>query len=112
MFEFETSMARPSAYELHLRARLERSRARGEFSRHVVSKFADWLCVLAYNGGVKLARQLAAERGLRRDIRMLQRLQDRELADMGLRRSEIEHVVRGRRRSRTTESHLHRRTHA
>jgi uncharacterized protein YjiS (DUF1127 family) len=109
MFEFETSIARPSAYELHLRARRERNQAINHLSRHAVSKFADWLCMLAYNGGVRLARQLAAERRLRRDIGALRRLEDRELADLGLGRSEIEHVVRGGRRSRATEAPLHRR---
>ena len=67
----------------------------GMLSHHAVSQFAAWLCMLAYNGGVRLARQLAAERRLRRDIRMLRQLEDRELSDMGLGRSEIEHVVRG-----------------
>jgi uncharacterized protein YjiS (DUF1127 family) len=102
MFEFETSIARPSAYELHLRARRARSQAISGLSRHAVSKFADWLCMLVCNGGVRLVRQLAAEHRLRRDIRILRKLQDRELSDMGLGRSEIEHVVRGG-RSRTTE---------
>ena len=111
MFEFETSIARPSAYELHLRAQRARSHAIGGLSRHAVSKFADWLCTLAYDGGVRLVRQLAAERRLRRDIHMLKQLQDRELSDMGVGRSEIEHVVRGG-RSRTTESRPYRRTPA
>ena len=108
MFELKTSIARPSAYELHLHARRARGQAIGMLSRHAVSKFADWLCMLVYNGGARLARQLAAEHRLRRDIRMLGQLQDRDLSDMGLGRSEIEHVVRGG-RSRATESPLHRR---
>ena len=65
MFEFETSIARPSAYELHLRARRARSQAISGLSRHAVSKFADWLCMLVRNGGVRLVRQLAAEHRLR-----------------------------------------------
>ena len=96
---------------LPLRAQRARSHAIGGLSRYAVSKFADWLWMLAYNGGVRLARQLAAERRLRRDIRMLRQLQDRELSDMGLGRSEIEHVVRGG-RSRATESPRYRRTPA
>ena len=107
MFEFEPSNARPSAYELHLRARRARGQAIGMLWRHAVSKFADWLCTLVYNG-VRLARQLVAEYRLRRDIRMLRQLQDRDLSDMGLGHSEIEYVVRGG-RSRATESPLHRR---
>jgi len=71
MFELKTSIARPSAYELHLHARRARGQAIGMLSRHAVSKFADWLCMLVYNGGARLTRQLAAEHRLRRDIRML-----------------------------------------
>jgi uncharacterized protein YjiS (DUF1127 family) len=108
MFDVQPFPSRSSSYEIHLRARRARGRAIGMLSRHTVSKFADWLCMLVYNGGVRLARQLAAQYRLRRDIRMLRQLQDRELSDMGLGRSEIEHVVRGG-RSRATESPLHRR---
>jgi uncharacterized protein YjiS (DUF1127 family) len=61
------------------------------------------------NGGVRLARKLAAERRLRRDICILRQLQDRELSDMGLGRSEIEYVVRGGRRPRATDCPTHRR---
>jgi uncharacterized protein YjiS (DUF1127 family) len=111
MFEFERLIARPSAYELHLNARRARGQAINAFSRHAVGRFAQWLCVLAANGGARLARHLAAERRLRRDIRMLKQLGDRELSDMGLGRSEIEFVVRGGRRSRATEPSTHRRHH-
>jgi len=68
--------------------------------------------MLVSNGGIRLARQLAAERRLRRDIRMLRGLPDRDLADIGLGRSEIEYVVRGGRRSRATETSLNRRSSA
>ena len=112
MFECETSMSQPSAYELHLHARRVRRQAMNRLSRHAVSKFAQWLCLLIYNDVIRLARQLAAERRLRRDIRMLRGLQDRDLADIGLGRSEIEYVVRGGRRPRTTETSLNRRTAA
>jgi uncharacterized protein YjiS (DUF1127 family) len=107
----EISIARPSAYELHLHARRKRSQAMNALSRHAASKFAEWLGLLVYNGGIRLARHVAAERRLRRDIHRLTQLHDRDLSDMGLGRSEIEYVVRGG-RSRTTESPLHRRTHA
>jgi uncharacterized protein YjiS (DUF1127 family) len=107
MFDFQPLHSPPSSYELHLRARRARNQAIGMLSRHAVSKFADWLCMLAYNGGVRLARQLAAEHRLRRDIRMLTQLQDRELSDIGLGRSEIEHVVRGGRRPLATEAPPH-----
>ena len=41
MFEFETSIARPSAYEPHLRAQRARSHGIGGLSPHAVSRFAD-----------------------------------------------------------------------
>ena len=83
----------PSAYELHLRARHEQRLAMHALFGHAASEFAKWLSRLAGNGA-RLAQRLAAERRLWRDIRALQTLQDRELSDMGLVRSEIEHFVR------------------
>jgi len=99
MFDLQPYGSRPSSYEIHLRARRARGQAMGMLSRHAVSQFAASLCMLACNGGVRLARQLAAERRLRRDIRALRQLEDRELSDLGLGRSEIEHVVRGAQQS-------------
>ena len=112
MFVRETLTPLPSSYELHLQARHARRQAMNRLSRHAVSKFAAWLGLLIYNGGVRLARQLAAQRRLRRDIRMLNGFSDRDLADIGLGRSEIEYVVRGGRRPRATETSLNRRTPA
>jgi uncharacterized protein YjiS (DUF1127 family) len=93
MPEFETSMSRPSAHELHMRARRQQAQVVNAFLYDAARKFVEWLGILA-RSGIKLARQLAAERRLRRDIRILQRLHDRELTDMGLGRGEIERVVR------------------
>jgi uncharacterized protein YjiS (DUF1127 family) len=83
----------PSAYEFHLHARHEQRLAMHALFGHAASEFAKWISSLAGNGA-RLAQRLAAERRLRRDIRVLQALQDRELSDMGLVRSEIEHFVR------------------
>lgn len=94
------------------RRHVARRQAMNGLSRHAASKFAEWLGLLIYNGGIRLARQLAAERRLRRDIRMLQGLQDRDLADIGLGRSEIEYVARGGRRPRAAETSHDRRTPA
>jgi uncharacterized protein YjiS (DUF1127 family) len=93
MFEFETSMSRPSAHELHMRARREQARVVNAFLSDAACKFVGWLGILA-RSAMKVARQLAAESRLRRDIRTLQQLHDRELSDMGLGRGEIERVVR------------------
>jgi uncharacterized protein YjiS (DUF1127 family) len=97
MFEFETSMSRPSAYELHRRARREQAEFVNTLMGNAARKLAGWVGALARNGA-KLARALAAERRLRRDIRMLRQFGDRALRDMGLTRGEIEHVVRHGRR--------------
>jgi uncharacterized protein YjiS (DUF1127 family) len=93
MFEFETSMSRPSAHELHMRARREQARVVNAFLSDAAGKFVQWTGILAGNA-MMLAQRLAAEWRLRRDIRTLQQLHDRELNDMGLGRGEIERVVR------------------
>ena len=93
MFEFETSMSRPSAHELHMRARREQAQVVNAFLSDGARKFVGWLGVLASNA-LMLARRLAAEWRLRRDIHALRQLHDRELSDMGLGRGEIEGVVR------------------
>jgi|SRR5262245_1150402 len=93
MFEFETAMSRPSAHELHRRARRERARMVNAVVGSSARKLADWLSSLAARGA-KLARALANERRLRRDIRTLRQFGDSALRDMGVARGEIEHVVR------------------
>ena len=97
MFEFETSMSRPTAYELHRRARREQSEAVNALARGVARKLTQWVGTLA-GSGIKLTGTLAAEWRLRRDIRTLRQLGDLALRDMGLTRGEIEHVVRHGRR--------------
>ena len=97
MFEFETSMTRPTAYELHRRARREQSEAVNAFVSSGVRNLAQWIGTLA-GSGMKPIRTLAGEWRLRRDIRTLRQLGDRALRDMGLTRGEIEHVVRHGRR--------------
>jgi len=93
MFEFETSISRPSAHELHMRARREQAQVVNAFLYDAARKFAGWLGLLVRKA-VMLTRQLAAERRLRRDIHALRQLHDRDLSDMGLGRGEIERVVR------------------
>lgn len=97
MFEFESSMSRPTAYELHRRARREQSLIVTTFISNGVHKLAHWLAKAARNGA-RLTRAFAAERRLRRDIHTLQQLEERALRDMGLSRGEIERVVRYGRR--------------
>lgn len=93
MTELEFSMFRPSAYELHWRARHEQRLAIHAFSRHAAGEFTKWISRLAGHGA-RSVKRWADERRLSRDIRMLQALADRELSDMGVVRSAIEHHVR------------------
>jgi uncharacterized protein YjiS (DUF1127 family) len=97
MFEFETSMTRPTAHELHRRARREQSGAVNAFVSSGVRNLAQRIGTLA-GSGMKLTGTLAAEWRLRRDIRTLRQLGDLALRDMGLTRGEIDHVVRHGRR--------------
>jgi uncharacterized protein YjiS (DUF1127 family) len=107
MFEFETSMSRPSAHELHMRARREQARVVNAFLSSTVAKVVTWISILAGNA-MMLARRLAAEWRLRRDIRTLHQFHDRDLTDMGVGRGEIERVVRHGRNPRTASSpHSH-----
>ena len=101
MFEFEASMARPSAHELHMRARREQAQVVNAFLSSAARQFVAWLGILARKA-MMLARKLAAEWRLRRDIHMLQQFHDRELRDIGLGRGEIERVVRHGRNHRMT----------
>jgi len=101
MYEFETSMLRPTSHELHRRARREQARVVNAFLSDAARTFAGWLGILARNAAM-LTRQLATEWRLRRDINMLRQLHDRDLSDMGLGRGEIERAVRHGRRPRAS----------
>jgi uncharacterized protein YjiS (DUF1127 family) len=77
----------PTSHELHSRVAPLRSRAINNSLRSAFRKLA--------GAGTRLTRKLAAEWQVRCDIRTLQQLGDRELADIGLGRGEIEQAVRG-----------------
>ena len=88
--------ARPiSSYEFQMRTNRERSRVIGALTRHTARRFVRWLRVLAQRGA-RLGHGLALEWRCRCDVRALQRLDDRALADIGLGRSEIECACRKR----------------
>jgi uncharacterized protein YjiS (DUF1127 family) len=92
-----------SYFELERQARIERSLAISAFLRDVLWALARWVRVLALRG-VRLARRLAAERSRRRAAFELQQFDDRALADMGLKRGEIEFAVRNGRPRRLTQT--------
>ena len=79
--------------EFERQIRIERSLAIRAFVRDVSYEFARWARVVALRG-VRLVRSLAAERRRRKAIFELQQFDDRSLADMGVRRGEIEFAVR------------------
>jgi uncharacterized protein YjiS (DUF1127 family) len=80
-------------FEIERQIRMESSLAASALVRDVLCAFARWVRVLA-SRGMRLERSLAAERIRRRAIFELQRFDDRNLADMGLTRGEIEFAVR------------------
>lgn len=79
--------------EIERQIRIERSLAISAFVRDALCTIARWLRILALRG-VRLVRDLAAERSRRKAVVELQRFDDRSLADMGVTRGEIEFVVR------------------
>jgi uncharacterized protein YjiS (DUF1127 family) len=80
-------------FEFERQIRIERSLAISAFVRGVLCALAHWVRLLAVQG-VRLARVLAAARSRRRAVFELQQFDDRTLADMGLKRGEIDFAVR------------------
>jgi uncharacterized protein YjiS (DUF1127 family) len=89
MFEKDNFIPPLSSYELYRQASIERNRVIQAYMRAA----AKWLRALVLRGR-RFARGVAAERRWRRAVRELQRLDDRALKDIGVRRSEIEFAVR------------------
>src|SRR5262245_9585286 len=83
----------PSAYELQRRARRERSEVVNALLRSAVGQFAQWLRVLVINCA-QLPGRVKAELQRRREMRALEQLDDRMLADIGVARCEIDSAVR------------------
>ena len=101
-----------SSYQLTRWARQERSALMADYVRsaafHLTSSLGSYVQYFA-----KLARPLSRELYLRNVTRTLQQFDDHILADIGLRRGEIEHVVRngrGRLAARKTVVNRTRRT--
>jgi len=77
------------SFELHRQASIARNLAIQAFLRAAGRAAAEWLRALSVRG-TRLVRHLAAERRRRKAIRELQRLDDRMLDDIGVRRGDIE----------------------
>lgn len=82
-----------SSFELQRLASIERNLAIAACTRAAMRAITKWLRMLVLRS-MRLARDLAAERRHRRAIRALERLDDRMLKDIGVRRCEIEFAVR------------------
>jgi len=82
-----------SSFELERQASIERDRAIAACARAAVRATAKCLRRLVRRSR-QMARDLAAERRHRSAIRALERLDDRMLKDIGVRRCEIEFAVR------------------
>lgn len=82
-----------SSFEPQRQASIERDRVIAAGTRAAMRATAKWLRMLVLRGR-QMARDLAAERRQRSAIRELERLDDRALKDIGVRRCEIEFAVR------------------
>ena len=82
-----------SSFELQRQASIERNLVMAAYMRAAMRATTKWLRMLVLRSR-QMARHLAAERRQRRAIRALERLDDRMLKDIGVRRCEIEFAVR------------------
>jgi uncharacterized protein YjiS (DUF1127 family) len=82
-----------SSFELERLASIERNLAIAACTRAAMQATTKWLRRLVRRSR-QMARDLAAERRHRSAIRALERLDDRMLKDIGVRRCEIEFAVR------------------
>jgi uncharacterized protein YjiS (DUF1127 family) len=93
MLKFDNRIRQFPYFEFERQMRIERSLAVRAFLRDVLFAFARGVRTLALRG-VRQARSLATARSRRRAVFELQQFDDRTLADMGLKRGEIEFAVR------------------
>ena len=93
MTEKDKSTPRISSFELQRQAAIERDLAIAACARAAMRATTKWLRRLVRRSR-QMARDWAAERRQRRAIRELERLDDRALKDIGVRRCEIEFAVR------------------
>jgi uncharacterized protein YjiS (DUF1127 family) len=112
MFESANPRQQPSSFEIERQARLARSFAISACIRGAARGLTEWLRFVARRS-TRLARHWAAERLRREAVRALDRLDDRTLADIGVRRCEINFAVRHGLPGRPTpkRSRQHRRSH-
>jgi uncharacterized protein YjiS (DUF1127 family) len=93
MFEKDKSIPPFSSVELYRQASIQRNLVMQACARAAVRASAECFRMLLLRG-TRLVHDLAAERQRRSAMRELDRLDDHVLKDMGVRRCEIEFVVR------------------
>jgi uncharacterized protein YjiS (DUF1127 family) len=108
MFDHTDPTRRLSSYELERWAHHERNLVIQAYLWSAAGSIATSLNAVIRVCG-RLVRRLADEQRARSDIRALQRFDDRTLADIGLRRDEIDYIVRNGRpaphKARIAETH-------
>jgi uncharacterized protein YjiS (DUF1127 family) len=93
MYDFSDPKSRPSSYAFARQAHAERTLLMQSYLRSAARGLAVLISGLAEKV-VKLAERMAAEQRLRRDMRALQKFDDRTLADIGVSRGAIEYLLR------------------
>ena len=101
MDEFRGSHLQPFSHELARQMHIQRMELMQAYLRSVGGIIAACIRALA-RVCVRLARQVVAWQRLQRDIRALQKLDDRMLADLGVSRYEVEWIARNGRPIRAT----------
>jgi uncharacterized protein YjiS (DUF1127 family) len=103
MFEQLNSIERPSSHQLMRWARQERTALMAVYLRGAAAFIAASLRGYVQNVG-EFARRVAHEQYVRNAVRLLRQFDDRALADIGLRRGDIEYVVRNGRPASTRKT--------
>jgi uncharacterized protein YjiS (DUF1127 family) len=93
MYDLSDPKLRPLSYEFARQAHAERTRLMQAYLRSTARGLAAFVFALAKTC-IKLAKRLAHERLLRSDLRALQKLDDRTLADIGVSRGALEYLLR------------------
>lgn len=103
MFEQLNPIERPSSHQLMRWARQERSALMAVYLRRAVVFIAVSLRRSIQNVG-EFARRVAHEQYVRNAVRILRQFDDRASADIGMRRGDIESVVRNGRPASTRKT--------
>jgi uncharacterized protein YjiS (DUF1127 family) len=93
MYDFSDPKSRPSSYEFARQAHMERTLFMRAYLQSAARGLAALIGDLAENV-IKLVKRMMAEQRLRRDMRALQKFDDRTLADIGVSRGALEYLLR------------------